>query len=115
MFIGIPLLYFERLFQIIIASAQNMLAERRVELREVTAPPPNSDYEIFVTLRVLHRIKENFTVYGVELELMTSKTYKGFDKLCQLFYTYIVAKDGVMYLNRQRPSVYNIRKLKFCE
>ena len=57
----------------------------RVELIEISAPAPDSDYKIFMILGMLMRIEEHLSIYGIDLELMSAKVDKRLDEGCHLF------------------------------
>ena len=98
-----------------LASCDNVILIRFIEFAEVSRPSPNTDDEVLVIFGMLLGVKEYFTVYGVELELMSSESDERFDKTGGLLYAVVGIEHRRMELECERSAVYGVDEMLFCE
>ena len=82
-----------------------MILVINVKLIEISAPTPDADDQILMILGVLLRVKQNLSVDGIELKLMTAQIDKRLDQRRNLFNSVGIAEGVVVYLHSQWSAV----------
>ena len=94
-----------------ICSADYVILINLFELAKISAPSPDSDYKVWIVLRILLRFNKSFFGYRVKLKLVTAKHNEQLDELRYLFLSLCISKNVMIYLHCQRSSVYGLSQI----
>ena len=86
-----------------------------VQFHEISAPSPDSHYQVPVKFRMHFRIKKLIPVKGVQLQLMASHLHIGTYQHRQFFHGLVIAEDAFVKLYGKRSSIDGIFKVRLRE
>ena len=76
-----------------------------IQFAEIATPAPYSYDQIRIFFGMFLRIEQFIPVYGVQLELMSAVLYENFHQLCNFCRSFLIFKNRIVELQRQRPAV----------